>query len=115
MGDVIDQIEARDALLFQEINRVGVGLAKHGDQDIAAVDFLALRRLRVNHARVAARGESLKSAAARGPMPAGSVSICPSKNSSSDFVEFFEIAAASEDRAFAVFVAQQSVTADAPG
>lgn len=42
MGDVLDDIEALDALIVQEVDRVRVHLAEDGHEHVAAIDlFLA--------------------------------------------------------------------------
>ena len=45
--DIIDRIEARNALLLQKENRRRFGFMKHRDQHVAARDFLPPRRLHV--------------------------------------------------------------------
>ena len=59
--DVVDDVEARDAALVQEIDGVRFLFAEHGDQHVGAGDFLLARRLDVqdralDHALEALRG-----------------------------------------------------------
>ncbi len=49
MGDAIDDVQARDVLLVEEIHRVGLALAEDRDQYVGAVDFLLARGLHVEH------------------------------------------------------------------
>src|SRR5207249_539070 len=45
--NVVDDVEARDALLLEEIHRVRVLLAENGDQDVRSGDLLLARGLDV--------------------------------------------------------------------
>ncbi len=104
--NIVHQIEARDALLLQQEDRIGVWFAEHGDQHIAAVDLFALRRLCVNHRALqdAMKAQCLLRllfpALGQRFHLAGEVFFERSG-------EPLEVAAARKDRSFAVLIAQQ--------
>ena len=49
MGDVIDHVETRHALGFEEKHRLAFLLAEYGNQNIGAADFLLTRGLHMEH------------------------------------------------------------------
>ncbi len=70
MRDVADHIEARDALLGEEVGGVRLGLAEDGDQDVAPVELLAPGRLHV-------RGGALEDALEADGLLRRRVGACP--------------------------------------
>ena len=108
MGYKVHDVKARDPLLFEQVDRIGIGLAEHRDQQIAAVDFLLFRRLRVNHRPLQDAMEAqcllrILFEALRKFRKLGSEEFLER------FFERFDIAAAVDQRAARILVLEESV------
>ena len=49
MGDEVDHVQARDVLLIEQIDGLGILLAEQGHQHVGPGDLLLARRLDVKH------------------------------------------------------------------